>query len=71
MWFIALPTWLWTKLIRFTFPDMHPWSREQMPQFYSLRNWAENETDLCRHFDYVLWSGIPVVFGLIWAYTQL
>lgn len=52
---VSLPTWLISKFLRAFFRADHPWRKEVLPVFFSLADWHNGQTILCRQFDCVLW----------------
>ena len=59
---IALPTWIVTRMIVPTFPPEHPWRKRA----FTLSDWAAHQTELCRVFDLVFWCLIPAIGVLLY-----
>lgn len=49
----AFPTWALTRFFSPFLPETHPWRFRR----FTLREWEEGQTDLCRTFDFGFWVG--------------
>jgi hypothetical protein len=48
----SLPTWLLTSAILPFLPAEHPWKGRR----FTLRDWHDHQTMMCRWFDFYLWT---------------
>ena len=60
-WF-ALPTWALTHLLNPFLPMNHAWKG----RLFTLTEWAEGETELCKDFDAMGWMSLCNVAFIIW-----
>lgn len=54
MKYFQLPTWLLMKLNRPLLPKIHPWYEKD----FTLQDWVDNSTGLCKLFDLVFWFSL-------------
>jgi hypothetical protein len=59
----ALPTLVLTRALRPLLPDDHPWRHRR----FTLTNWSEHQTALCRGFDNLFWLWLigATVLGIV------
>ena len=57
----SLPTWFITNCITPFLPHTHLWAGRK----FTLKEWAEGQTDLCIAFDYYFWACIITLFWAI------
>lgn len=58
----ALPTWLVTLVMLPFLPKTHPWHGRR----FTLYDWYEHQTPLCRDFDFVMWiNGVILALVLL------
>jgi hypothetical protein len=50
--FFSLPTWLLTRALLPFLPKTHAWYGRR----FTLAEWAQGQTAMCREFDYVFWA---------------
>ena len=57
----ALPTWMMTKAVCPFLPRKHPWKDRK----FSLREWSDGRTLLCKALDLLFWVGWAAELGLL------
>lgn len=55
------PTWVMTNAMSPFLPKAHPWKNK----WFTLRDWHQNQTPLCRSFDMLGWVIAGQVTGFL------
>jgi hypothetical protein len=54
MKYFSLPTWIATRLVQPFLPVTHPFHNRP----FTLDDWKNGQTDLCRWFDWAIWISL-------------
>jgi len=59
--FWSIPTWAITRILIPFLPPAHPWHGRA----FTLEDWTDHQTPLCRELDVALWISWPMAIASV------